>query len=226
MRPPASCNSRKRCGPCLGREILQTPQGRIDIASNALRGQRMQCRRGRRDELEREIDHRIAPDRTRRKPAMQFGMLAGRRCAQRRPVPVGRWTDSSKRDGDAVGRPRIAANAGLRQGPVRGQLRRLAGIGNGQRAADLADQQGRLIDLRGDQNIRCAVSDDGDCRWRSSARAPSAANLDTERKSADRLLDCSYRRGRPLASRSRQPVNRVFGVLRGIEPECAPTGRQ
>ena len=69
----------------------------------------------------------------------------------------------------ARGRPRTLACTSVQ---VTVMLRRLARIGDRERAAQLSDQESRLIDLRGDQDVdpvelRAAVAG-----ARSSARAP------------------------------------------------------
>ena len=59
MRPPAACNSRNRAGQGLGEKSFKPAQHRGDVGVDRRGRGRMPGRRGRRDELEHDLDHRI-----------------------------------------------------------------------------------------------------------------------------------------------------------------------
>src|SRR5581483_11723341 len=133
-----------------------------------------------------DLDHRILGCRSFEHASVQLEVIrlgewlgAGRgHPNDRRPV---------EHDGDALRRIRRAAHAGLPELPVGDEARRLSGLGNAERAGEFADQQGRLIDLCGDED---AGGLDVELRsyLRELGTREVATYLDAERKAAQRLL--------------------------------------
>ena len=153
MPPPDACISRKRCGHGFGEKSLKAAQHEVDVALERLGEQRMQRRRGCRREMSGRLDHRIVAGRAGDDAAVDVdvvGLQKSCRClAPATRSSRGCSSETETRSGSG-GRPRRLICA---RDQLATKTRRLARIRQRDRAGDLADQQGRLIELRREDDV-------------------------------------------------------------------------
>ena len=112
----------------------------------------MHIRRHRAIEAQRHVDHRLAQHRALGEAAMYFDVIGAQQCARSAGAHAvdDRLVEDQRH---ALRRRRRTAHARLEKRPVDDEGRRLARRGDGERPVEFAEQQSRLIDLRGNKDV-------------------------------------------------------------------------
>ena len=151
IRPPAACNSRKRCRPRLRRKILQAAQHRGDVGIDRLAAAGCQDGADGGDELQHDLDHRIVLHRAGDHAAVEIETVRLEQVLRRPARSTTGCVDHDARRSPATSAGRAPRVCAWRQLAV--IFTALARLGDRQRTDEFGGQHGRLPDLRRDQHV-------------------------------------------------------------------------